>query len=179
MPLALCSKQLFKTEQEKLAFSIYKNYQKHLISAKSPRVSLNPEKPIFPQVSPDTCVSDFVDDRSVIVFQRLDLSLHDVYFLTYSKIEWCDFDECKKLKMFISNPKIVNDVAERGVKQMEEFKDILTDDMEQRKMLLHCVEDSRTRHPDFRKSSLAEKYQTIIVSNRDRFFYHCKCASKK
>ena len=58
--------------------------------------------------------------------------------------------------MFISNLKVVSDVAERGVRRMEEFKDILTDDDEQKKMLLHCVEDSPKRCLDFRKSSLAK-----------------------
>ena len=39
---------------------------------------------------------------------------------------------------------------------MEEFKDVLTDDEKQRRMLLHCVEDTRKLHPDFRKSTLAK-----------------------
>ena len=60
--------------------------------------------------------------------------------------------------MFIGGLKVVNDIAERGVKLMEEFKDILTGDEEQRKMLLHCVEDTRKLYPDFRKATLAKKY---------------------
>ena len=38
---------------------------------------------------------------------------------------------------------------------MEEFKDVLTDNREERKLILHCVEDRRKLHPDFRKSTLA------------------------
>ena len=52
----------------------------------------------------------------------------------------------------------MNDVAERGVRRMEEFKDVLTDDEEERRMLLHCVEDTRKLYPDFRKSTLAKTH---------------------
>jgi len=60
--------------------------------------------------------------------------------------------------MFTSELKVVNDIAERGVRLMEEFKDILTDDEEQRRMLLHCVKDTRKLYPDLRKSTLAKTY---------------------
>ena len=40
----------------------------------------------------------------------------------------------------------MNDVAERGIKLMEEFKDISTDNEERRKMLLRCIEDSQRRY---------------------------------
>ena len=91
----------------------------------------------------------------MIIFQRLNLSLHDISFLTYLRDKWCDFDGWKKLNMFTSDVKVVNDIAERGVRLMEEFKDILTDGEEQRRMLLHCVENKRKLYPDFRKSTLA------------------------
>ena len=52
----------------------------------------------------------------------------------------------------------MNDVAEKGVRLMEEFNDVLTDDEEQRRMLLHCVEDTRKIYPDFCKSTLAKTH---------------------
>ena len=69
IPLALCSKQLSSIELEKLAFRIYKSYQKHVTYVKNPSAPLTPEKPVFPEVSLDTCVSDLVGERSAIVFQ--------------------------------------------------------------------------------------------------------------
>ena len=60
--------------------------------------------------------------------------------------------------MLINDLKVVNDVAERGVRLMEEFKDVLTDNVEQRRMLQHCVEDTRKLYPDFRKSILAKTH---------------------
>ena len=62
--------------------------------------------------------------------------------------------------MLINDLKVVNDVAERGVRLLEEFKDVLTDNEEQRRMLLHCVEDTRKLYPDFRKSTLAKTHWT-------------------
>ena len=50
---------------------------------------------------------------------------------------------------------------------MEEFTDVLTDDEEQRRMLLHCVEDTRKLYPDFRKFTLT-KHTELIIPNRDR-----------
>ena len=58
--------------------------------------------------------------------------------------------------MLINNLKVVNEVAEKGVRLMEEFNDVLTDDEEQRRMLLHSVEDTRKLFPDFRKSTSAK-----------------------
>ena len=55
---------------------------------------------------------------------------------------------------------------------MEEFKDVLTDDEEQRRMLLHCVEDTRNLYPDFRKSTLVKTHYTeLIIPNRDHSLY--------
>ena len=96
IPLALCSKQLFSTEHEKLAFKIYKSCQKHVTCVKNPSAPLTPEKPVFPEVSLDTCVSNLLGERSVIIFRRLNLSLQDISFLTYSRDKWSDFDGWKK-----------------------------------------------------------------------------------
>ena len=52
---------------------------------------------------------------------------------------------------------MVNDIAKRGVRLMEEYKDVLTDDEEQRKMILHCVEETIKLYPDFRKTTSAKK----------------------
>ena len=93
IPLALCSQQLPDIEHEKLAFSIYKSYQKHVSLVQNPTAPLISEKPQFSNLSLDTCVSDLVGERSLIIFQRLNLSLQDIRFLTYSLDKWCGFDE--------------------------------------------------------------------------------------
>ena len=42
-----------------------------------------------------------------------------------------------------TNQQLVNDDAERGVQLMKEFEDVLTDKEEERKLIMHCVEDKR------------------------------------
>ena len=52
------------TFQDEIKKTSLQHLQKHLISAKSPRAPLNSEKPVFPQVSPNTYVSDCEGARS-------------------------------------------------------------------------------------------------------------------
>ena len=58
----------------------------------------------------------------------------------------------------ISNLRVVNDTAERGVKLIQDFNGLLTCDDEQREFLLHCVEDHRKQFPDCTKTSLKRKF---------------------
>ena len=53
---------------------------------------------------------------------------------------------------------------------MEEFKDVLTDDEEQRRMLLHCVEDHESSTQIF-VNPLWPKHTELIIPNRDRSLY--------
>ena len=50
---------------------------------------------------------------------------------------------CKQLESGKSN------IAERGVRTKEKYKDKLTDDEEQRKIFLHCVVERRKLYPNF------------------------------
>ena len=46
---------------------------------------------------------------------------------------------------------------------MEESKDVFIDDKELRKVILHCVEETRKLCPDFKKSTLAKKQQNLFL----------------
>ena len=59
-------------------------------------------------------------------------------------------------KDFVSNLKIVNDAAERGVKLNQDYAAILTENEEQRRSLLQIVEKHRKEFPNFRKSTLSQ-----------------------
>ena len=50
--------------------------------------------------------------------------------------------------------KVVNDVAERGVKLIANFATIITTDPAQWQALLQGIENHRTRYPDFKKTTL-------------------------
>ena len=78
------------------------------------------------------------------------MSAYDLRFLKYARNKWCQFDGWTKLSQFASGLKVVNDIAERVVRLMEEYKDVLTDDEVHRKMILHCVEETRKLYFDFK-----------------------------
>ena len=50
IPLTLCSQQLPDIKHEKLAFSIYKSYQKHVSCVQNPTAPLILEKSQFPKL---------------------------------------------------------------------------------------------------------------------------------
>ena len=51
----------------------------------------------------------------------------------------------------MSSLKVVNDAAERGIRLLEEYKDILTKDFGQKNLIMQCVEESRKSLPNFKK----------------------------
>ena len=59
----------------------------------------------------------------------------------FSKIQGLGFKELH----------VTNDLGERGIKILEDYKNILTENSKQRQMILHCVEKSRHDVPDFKK----------------------------
>jgi hypothetical protein len=49
---------------------------------------------------------------------------------------------------------VVNDTAERGVKLIQDFSAILTNDEEQKQFLLQAVQEHRTLFPDASKGTI-------------------------
>ena len=64
-------------------------------------------------------------------------------------------DSYQRLERLVFNIKVTNDTAERGIKILEDYKDVQTTDNEQRNMILHCVESIRQKYSDFRKKTLS------------------------
>ena len=50
--------------------------------------------------------------------------------------------------------KVVNDIAERGVRLMDEYNSILTNNEEQKQYLLQVVKEYRSRIPDKNKRTI-------------------------
>ncbi len=50
--------------------------------------------------------------------------------------------------------RVVNGIAERGVKMISDFANVITTDPEQREYLLHAVEYNRRRFESFKKQTL-------------------------
>lgn len=58
----------------------------------------------------------------------------------------------------VRNLTVVNDIAERGVKLMEEYNNNITQDEEQKQYLLQIVKDYRSHFPSCSKHSLSKRY---------------------
>ncbi|KAG0717894.1 hypothetical protein GWK47_053527 [Chionoecetes opilio] len=63
-------------------------------------------------------------------------------------------DDYSKALEYVSNVKVVNDIAERGVKMMTDFANIITTDSQQKQYLLQTVEYNRERFDSFKKQTL-------------------------
>ena len=68
--------------------------------------------------------------------------------------QWEDDDEFKKLQDFSRCLKVTNDVAERGVKMIQDFINTVTNDEEQLQGVMQLVETHRKQIPDFKKTTL-------------------------
>ena len=96
-----------------------------------------------------TRISDMAGRRSVLLFQRFRFTIDDVQFLRRAQSQWCKSDSYQRLERLVFNIKVTNDTAERGIKILEDYKDVQTTDNEQRNMILHCVESIRQKYPRF------------------------------
>ena len=119
------------------------------------KVTMSPQKSAFPVISEATKLESLVREKFVIIFQCFKFSVENVQFLRYSCKRWNDFENFRKFKGLVLTLLVTNDLAERGIKVLQDYKDILTKDSKHREMILHCVEESRQERTDFKKSTLA------------------------
>lgn len=58
----------------------------------------------------------------------------------------------------VNNLRVVNDLAERGVKLMEDYNKLISKNEEQKHYLLQVVSQYRHKFPDCKKSTLSEEF---------------------
>ena len=118
-----------------------------LLSIHKPRL-FRPGKPVFPTVSESANLSlaDFIGKNSWLVFDILDC---EGEWLERDASEWGDDDEYLEMLDLFHDLKVVNDLAERCVKDMEEFVDT-TKDVEHRDNVLLVATDHRKIFQDLR-----------------------------
>ena len=149
LPLCLCSKHVKPEEKERLALRLFQIYRRIM------QVELMLQKPQFPVVFEETKLYDLLGERSTILFNRLQFTVEDIQFLRYFCTKWPQYESYLRLERTVSSLKVVNDAAERGIRLLEEYKDILTKDFGQRNLIMQCVEESRKNLPNFKKSTLS------------------------
>lgn len=96
-------------------------------------------------------LKDFVDCRTRKFFDRFKLS---VDFLKLDPSTWQENEKYKENLEIVRKLKSVNDVAERGVKLIEEYNEKLTKDEKERQRIIQIVADHRQQFPDVKKETL-------------------------
>lgn len=96
-------------------------------------------------------LSDFVTEATLRFFDRFSISTD---FLSDDPSTWTTNEEYLDGSSFCRGLNVVNDLAERGVKLMTDFNNILTNDEETKQYLLQVVENYRREYPTFRKCDL-------------------------
>lgn len=96
-------------------------------------------------------IETFISIESKKLFDRFDIS---IAFLEKDPLVWeNEISYIAGLKK-IQNLKIVNDTAERGVKLMTDYNNLLTKDETNKQYILQVLEEYRKRYPTATKSSL-------------------------
>jgi len=78
--------------------------------------------------------------------------------MTDSPGTWLDDPQYQAVAAFVQTVKVTNDVAERGVKMITDYLDVLTKNDETRQQLLQVVELHRQKFADFRKKTLNSSF---------------------
>lgn len=79
-------------------------------------------------------------------------------FLNQDPITWNTNISYLNGKEVIKSLKIVNDIAERAVKLIEDYNGRVVKNEEQQEFLLRCVQEHRRLYPDCKKDILKQPY---------------------
>jgi adenylate/nucleoside-diphosphate kinase len=88
------------------------------------------------------------------LFSRFKISTD---FLNFQFNCWKEREDYQKGISILSKLSVINDVAERGVKLIQEYNSILTKDEKQKPFLLQVLNDYKTNYPDCKKKTLIHK----------------------
>jgi hypothetical protein len=98
-------------------------------------------------------LEDFVTKNTKTFFETLGLSSS---FLSKPVADWAQEESFRVSFQVINHMKVVNDIAERGVKLIEEYNKLITNDEQQKQYLLKVVSEYRKKLPN--------KAKKIIIS---------------
>ena len=87
--------------------------------------SFLPGQPIFPHISSESKIRDFIGSRSWLIFNLLDKANSE--WLTLSPEEWEENEEYVSMWEVVSSMSVTNDTAERGVKKVVEYANSAND----------------------------------------------------
>lgn len=96
-------------------------------------------------------LSDFVSEKTKTFFKQFGLSTS---FLEFDPSTWESSFDYEEGWSLCQDLLVVNDTAERGVKLIKDYNKILTNDEEEKQLLLQVVEAYRKKYSSYKKTDL-------------------------
>ena len=109
----------------------------------------------FPIITPNTTL---LSPLSWFPFSLLNLSSE---WLESPPSQWEKDPDYKVMEKFAKTVKLVNDVAERGVKMADDYSNCFTKDSEKRKKLVMAVQNHRRTYLKLRKVDLCKRFTDV------------------
>ena len=111
-------------------------------------------KPVFPKIAIDNIpeLYDFIGPNSWLIFSLLKLDRNQDWMQLPSQY-WDLMTDYRTARDFVRSLEVTNDCAERGVKIINDFKDV-TEDEEQLQYALQVIEHHRRLVPSLTKENL-------------------------
>lgn len=103
----------------------------------------------------DEGLEQFINATSINFFHKLGLNTS---WLTENCENWLEDSNYQECLSAVTNLSVVNDVAERGVKLMQEYNDLFTKDEEQKQFLIQILDDYRSKGIKTTKESLLKDW---------------------
>ena len=98
---------------------------------------------------------------------------HD--WLKESPEKWEENPDYMKMFKFANSVKLTNDVAERGVKLIDDYSKCLTKDCEEKKRLIQVVQNHRRLVPELERKYLIDynlnDKQIVMLGRKSSFFF--------
>ena len=112
----------------------------------------SPQKPVFPptELLDESSLSIYVGPRSWLLFELLH---HRGDWLHEPISDWENFDEYLKMAQVVAEIAVVNDTAERGVKDIEDYANKAKDGVKRQNMVL-VSNSHRSKIPEFKKNEM-------------------------
>lgn len=127
---------------------------RHRLPVDENRIKVNVNLQVLRRTYLTKNISDFVSTKSLQFSDRFCI---ETEFLDFDPSTWTIRDDYNEGYDFCRNLLVVNDIAERGVKLITDFNQILSDGEEDKQYLLQVVTDYRRKYPDANKSTLMKQ----------------------
>lgn len=102
-------------------------------------------------------IDSFITSQSRRFFERFEINTD---FLEIDPSEWPHNDGYNEGLNRVKTIRVVNDTAERAIKLIEEYNNILTKNEDQKQFLVQILSDYKKKVPDARKSTVLKQYET-------------------